>query len=91
MNIINKEVKHSLSCHLPGMLKVIQEHQLVVLASVVVAREGTLYTTSDDITVLIRVGICITELIEIIKITFVKLQSIHKLILTCLFTCNCIT
>ena len=48
---------YSLSCHLPGMLKVVQEDQLVVFALIIVTCQITLYTTHDDITVLIRIGI----------------------------------
>ena len=66
---------HSLSCHLPCMLKVIQVHQLVVLASVVAAREGTLHTIHDYVIILIRIGISLAELIEIFKITSFKLYK----------------
>ena len=73
MNIINHKVTHSLSCHLPCMLKVVQVHQLVELASIVVARKGALHTTHNYVAVLIRIGIGLTELIEIVKITPFKL------------------
>ena len=76
MNIINHEVMHSLSCHLSSMFKVIQVHQLVVFASIVVAREGTLNTACDNVTVLIRVGIGLAEVIEIFKIKPFKLHNI---------------
>ena len=77
---------HSLSCHLPCMLKIIEVHQLVVLASVVVAREGGLHTTQDHVAILIRIGIGLAELIEIFKITPFKL---YKHTCTCTYyTCT---
>lgn len=62
---------YSLSCHLPGMLKVIQVHKLVVLASIVVTCEIALHTIHDDITVLSRVGIIITQLFKITSINLI--------------------
>ena len=73
MNIITHEVMHLLSCHLPCVLKVIQVHQLVVLALIIVAREDTLHTTCDYVAILIRIGIGLTQLVEIFKITPFKL------------------
>lgn len=62
---------YSLLCHLPSMLEVIQVHQLVVLASIVVTCEITLHTTHDDITILGRVGIIITQLFKITPINLI--------------------
>ena len=56
------------------MLKVIEVHQLVVLASVVIAREVALHTTQDHVAILIRIGIGLAELVEIFKITPFKLH-----------------
>ena len=66
---------NSLSCHFPGMLKVVKKHQLVIFALVVVTCEVTLHTTRDDITVFVRVGIPLTELKEVFKIMIFRLYN----------------
>lgn len=62
---------YSLLCHLPCMLKVIQVHQLVVLALIVVTCEVALHTIHDCVTVLSRVGIAITQLFKITPINLI--------------------
>jgi hypothetical protein len=64
------------------MLKVIQVHQLVVLASVVVACEGRLHATCDHVAILIRIGIALAQLIEIFKVTPFKLYNIRQTFFT---------
>ena len=54
------------------MLKVIEVHQLVVLASVVVAGEVALHTIHDRVTVLRWVRINVTEVFKITLINLIR-------------------
>lgn len=60
------------------MLQIIQKHQLVVFALVVVTGEVTLHTILDGVTVLIWVGVVITQLLKVTSINLKLAISISS-------------